>query len=1373
MVNEGEHNLQEAAAQPFQNANAVTSAPTVAIPEFQPNSDEWILYQERLENYFGAYDITTEAKRKVTLLNSIGPKAYKLVRDICSPDTPNTKSYAQLCKILKDYYTQPVIAYKERKDFYSLIKTDGESCVEWMARVKCCASNCDFAEKLTGVVLDKFVTGQSGRIFERLCEENHSTLTLERALELASKYEAQKITSQSVNAISKYSTKKQQKKPDESSRSATSHNAKPKQNKKVKCSHCGYSNHQSDQCKFKDATCVRCNKTGHIATVCKQSKSINCVDTERETTALQYSDAIFNIYSEEINTSPIFADVQVNGIQHKFMLDTGAGISAIPNHLYVSKFKNLKLEKSFAKIFDYSSNQIKVIGSLNPNVKFMDKTLPLRIIVVESQGPPILGRDFIRKFEIDSFKVNLISTLTLKDLLHKFKTLFDGQLGKFKYHKIHIDIDPLSKPIFCKPRQIPFAFRDRVDILLDEYIQSDLITKIETSEWGTPLVPVLKSDGGIRICADYKVTINKHLKPNLHPLPRIEDIFNSLQGGVTFTKLDMPNAFNQFELDEESRKLVVWSTQRGVFTVNRLPFGIKPATGIFQSEMEKLLQGIPGVVNFVDDIVVTGPNQEAHLANLFQVFKRLSDAGLKLRMDKCVFFQKEITFLGHRLNGNGLSKTIERVEAITEAPVPKNVTEVRAFTGLINYYGKFIKGLAHLLSPIYRLLEKGQTFNWNSNCQKSFDSVKNEILKDVVLTHFNPKLPIILVCDASQYGIGAVLSHKFPNGDERPIAFCSRTLTKAEINYGVIEKEALAIVFAVRKFFQYLIGFHFTLQTDHKPLLGLFGEATGLPQMAASRIQRWAIFLSAFNYTLQYVKGENNVADTFSRLPIPNNSIEPVEKNYINYISDRGIEIDHKRIKFETARDPVLSKVYIAIQNGTLTSLNEEVYKPFVKREKELSIEQGAIMWGYRIVIPFKLHEIMLDSLHSSHMGIVKCKSLARSYFWFPGIDAKIEVLIKSCKACLSVRSDPPKAQLIPWTSAGQTWSRVHTDFAGPMDGNYYFIITDSYSKWVEVFKTKTITAEFTVSKLREVFTRFGLVDTIVSDNGTQFTSQHFKEFVTINGIKHITIPVCHPATNGAAENAVRSFKNGLKSAIYHASNTNQTKDLDTLILRYVFDYRITPHSTTGISPAKLMFGRELRSRFDLLRPQTVDSKIQKVQNRQTENYSGSRDAMFDVGDKVNIKDTSVNNNRWLPAIIEEVRGPRSYTCKILGGRSVHRHLNQIIKRTEPNDNSIQNTTVPTNIVSINTPKIKRNINTNNDIVKHISEPLNVSDDEDEFFDAVPNPIDKDTDNLTLDQNQIDLDLRPLFEQCNQTKVNDNVHVRPKRTIKKPEKLNL
>lgn len=281
-------------------------------------------------------------------------------------------------------------------------------------------------------------------------------------------------------------------------------------------------------------------------------------------------------------------------------------------------------------------------------------------------------------------------------------------MGKFKYAKVVLEVSDSEnvRPVFFKPRQVPYAFRSKVEEVLNRLEELGVISPVESSDWGTPLVPVLKSDGGIRICADYKVTINKHLSDNQQPLPRIEDIFNALQGGCSFTKLDLVSAYNQLELDEPSRKLVAWITHRGVFLVNRLPFGVKPATDIFQRELERVLIGIPGVVNFLDDIVVTMTSESDHISNLQKVFTRLSDAGFKLNRQKFVFFQQEIKFLGHRINKDGLSKTNERVAAVVDTPQPKNVSEVTAFAGLINYYGRFIQNLAQKMCLIYRLLQK-------------------------------------------------------------------------------------------------------------------------------------------------------------------------------------------------------------------------------------------------------------------------------------------------------------------------------------------------------------------------------------------------------------------------------------------------------------------------------------------------------------------------------------------------------------------------------------------------------------------------------------------------------------------------------------------
>lgn len=1258
-------NAQQGAVQ--QMAFAASATP---MAEFDPSKDVWLLYKERLDNYFLVCAVEDNNRKKAFLINCIGAKPYKLIRDLCTPEAPASKSYDELCAIMDKHYTPPVIAYKERKRFYSAQKSAEESLGDFLARLKHLASACEFQNQIEAIVLDKFVVSLDGRLFDRVCEEDHKTLTLTRALELSSKWEIQKqaksgdvnaIRSGSFGARGNYSGKQshQKQQPSGNFRGGSDNSAETR----VRCKHCGYKNHASEQCKFRHSTCHSCNKTGHLATVCKQRK-VNQVSTQDDDA--DDSEKIYGIQQAVGSDSNMRIKVKVDNIFQEFLLDSGASISAIPAHIFNSKFCKHSLSHSDIKINAYSGHEIKIVGQFEPQIKFNEKSHKLKLLVLNSTGPSILGRDFMHTFGISFAEINHIDAdATLDDLLSKHSAIFETGLGKLKYTKISLRLDSDVEPIFMKPRQVPYAFREQVEQELDRLESLGVITPVETSDWGTPLVPVLKADGGIRICADYKVTLNRFLSDNKHPLPRVEDIFNALQGGCSFTKLDLVSAYNQLELDESSKKLAAWSTHRGVYLVNRLPFGVKPATGIFQGELEKLLLGIPGVVNFVDDIVVTGKDEKEHISNLNKVFSRLSDAGLKLNSEKCVFFQSEIKFLGHKISKDGLTKTNERVAAIVDTPQPKNITEVRAFAGLINYYGRFINNLAQKMCPIYKLLQKDVNFVWDKECNDRFVEIKKDIVKNVVLSHFNPKMKIVLTCDASSYGIGAVLSHILPSGEERPVAFCSRTLTTAEKNYSVIDKEALAIIFACKKFYHYLIGHKFILRTDHKPLIRLFGENSGIPTMAASRIQRWASFLAAFDYSIEYAKGCDNNADAFSRLPLPSvDSDAPEEKNYLNFILDSGHLIDHAAIKKETARDPCLSKVYLAVQSGNFSILKEDEHKPFINRSSELSTEFGVVMWGYRAIIPTKLRQKVLKSIHASHFGIVKCKSIARSFAWWPGIDKELEELIKSCEPCLSVRPDPPKASLIPWEIPGKVWSRIHIDFAGPLKKHYYLIITDAYSKWPEIFRTGEITSQFTINKLREVFARFGLPETIVSDNGTQFTSSNFQKFVQMNKIEHITSAPGHPATNGAAENAVKSFKSGFKSAIADGDISN----VDIIIQRYLFDYRTTEHCSTGESPAKIMFGRSLRTRFTLCQPPTVEKNISKALNKQVGHFKGNRELTFEIGELVSIRDLRDPNpktKKWIPAVVKEILGPRTYVCQEKDGHVLHhRHLNQIHKRT-------------------------------------------------------------------------------------------------------------
>ena len=294
-------------------------------------------------------------------------------------------------------------------------------------------------------------------------------------------------------------------------------------------------------------------------------------------------------------------------------------------------------------------------------------------------------------------------------------------------------------------------------------------------------------------------------------------------GGNKFTKLDMSQAYQQLELEESSKKFTTINTHKGLYQYNRLPFGASSAPGIFQRTMENLLQGIPDVVVRIDDILVSGKDELNHLANLEKVLSRLSSAGLRLRLDKYLFMQSSVTYCGYVIIGNGIQPMAAKVKAIKNAPEPKDVIQLQAFLGLLNYHHRFSTDVATVLEPLHQLLRKGSKWAWLEQ-QTAFEEAKELLQSTDLLVHFDSEKELVLATDASDYGVGAVLSHKMKNGTERPIGYVSRSLQEAARKYSTLEKEALAIIFGVKKFHQFLYGHRFIIKTDHKPLEGLLNE---------------------------------------------------------------------------------------------------------------------------------------------------------------------------------------------------------------------------------------------------------------------------------------------------------------------------------------------------------------------------------------------------------------------------------------------------------------------------------------------------------------------------------------------------------------------
>lgn len=1328
----------------------VMSTPIVGyLREFDPNTSEWSLFKPRLDNYFQANAISDKDRMRAVLLNLLSEEAYKLLFNLCLPKNPESKSYEDLLKILSAYFQDEESVFVSRYKFYTARKSVAESPKEFAARLRSLASMCQFSEENLKLVLkDMFIIGYNkGSVQDRLFEESIN-VTFSEAVHIAnSRLSTQKVEPHDFKTEPNiYHMKGKEASPTyfgksryrprqiSSQRQTTVGKSSSVIAAPARCTVCGRRNHSRDKCYYRNLSCDVCHVQGHLAPMCNRKNTKNSYRKHRniqhflESNSLEenngavskeiYSeDTLFilneegksnictenevkmytvndkipekNTVSSEKNTA-LYLSVLFDKVLVKCQLDTGSSITCISDSFYYKMFSHLKLKSSNKILTVYNGGKIKPAGFFECNIKYMNVNKKISVHVIKNGGPPILGRDFFQNYRLEVSEINYVQEgNSFKLALDvKFPKLFSPGLGKFNKGELTLRLkDNSVTPKFFRPRPLPFSMRDKIEDELNRLIKENIVYPVDFSNWAAPIVPVIKPNNTIRICGDFKF-LNQHLEIDQYPLPRIEDLFSKLQGEKIYSKIDLSQAYQQVCLDKKSQELVTISTHKGLFRYTRLPYGVASAPSKFQKIMDALLQDMDGVICFLDDILVSGKDMQEHLNRLEKVLSRLEKSGFKLALNKCDFFKREVTYLGHRIDENGVHTCSHITSAIKNAPVPQNVTQLKSFIGLCMFYTKFAPNLSMMLHPLFNLLKSNTRWVWSNECQTAFDKVKDLLMSAKVLVHYNSTYPVYLNTDSSSYGVGAVISHEMPDGSQRPIAYASRTLSSAEKKYPQHEKEALSIIFGLKKFNQYLYGRHFHLVTDSKPLVSIFNPNKGIPQYSANRLKRWAVMLSNYDYDIKYVKSKENVADCFSRLPLEvsnDSDFAEGEFSYIHFFHHNNLPINFDLLKQHLEKDSTIQTVVKFVKNGWPKKIIDSQVRQYFNFKNQLTIEDNCLMWNDRIVIPSTLRQNVLEKLHQTHLGIVKMKSLSRGYFWWPGLGNDIENFIKTCSACTQLHNNPPRVKVCLWKWPGKPWERIHIDFLGPFRSKYYLVVIDSHSKWLEVFTLKSITAEKTIVCLKSLFARFGLPDLVVSDNGRQFCSSDFQVFLQSNGIKHMTTAPYHPMSNGAAENSVKTVKTALKKFLLSEHNC----DINSALCDFLFAYRSAPHLTTGVTPAKLMLGRNLKIPFDLLRPvnDKIKMHVEKRQNSQVKHFKGNRELSPLVGDSVLVRDFRKPNSRiFIKGIVRNILGQCMYNVYIPELQCVwKRHSNQVVKRTEPKG-------IPTADQEISYERPKRNV---------------------------------------------------------------------------------
>ena len=1188
--------------------------PTFREFELQPRDTaptRFEKYVKRLNNMFTAMGITHASRKKAMLLHYVGEETCDVFETLTVPEpTDESDEYRTAVNAFADYFEPQKCVDHHVYIFRQESQKSGENITEFYTRLQLLARKCEFANTDLEIKRQIIQGTSSVRLRRKAIEQNLSLeglLKAARSMETADERTSE-IDKQQSHALGRHNNKTRDDREENS-------NGPPKIGyRNTKCGLCGGSYPHRGMCPAQGKKCMSCGKLNHFAKVCR-SKSINrskssrtrkhlkgkhCArlvdskgpsDGETLTSASAEGDSseeyTFTTGAQEPQTAKPIFQVKIMDTPIRIMADSGATVNILSKKDFDGLKEKPQLLKTNVKVYPYmSSKPLNLYSKLRVNVTSDHRSSEETFYVAEGSSGSILSW-------MTSQKLNLIKAVNTVEQLHAnlpsdvpeflkdFPRLLNG-MGEYKGEPVRIHIDESVRPVAQPHRRIPFHVRKQVEDKLRQLENEDIIERAEgPTPWVSPIVVVPKPSkpNEIRICVDMR-SLNQAIIRERHVIPTIDDVVSDLNGCKVFSKIDLNQGYHQIPLHSDSRQFTTFSTHLGLFRYKRLNFGLSCAAEVFQKKVSDILNGIPCVKNISDDIYVGGTDKDTHDSHLKQVFHRLHENGLTINLPKCQFRVPTMLFFGHVFSEKGMSPDPKKVEALQNIAPPINASEVRSLLSSAAFCSRFIKDFALITRPLRQLTCDGTRWQWTQEEQLSFERLKEALSTKTTLGYFDPKKPTSIFVDGSPIGLGAVLTQEEESSKEvTPLHYASCPLTPTQARYPQIDREALSIYWAVKRFHLFVYGKEFKVITDHKPLVSLFNNPSSKP---SARIERWLLELQQYCFTVEYRPGASSPADYASRHPVgdpESHSYDVESEEHISFVARNATPkaVTLSEIESATAEDSMLQAVMSAVRSGCWHKASPNISLSELSRyeqvKEQLTCRDTVLLKSDRLVIPATLQERIVDIAHEGHLGIVKTKALLREKVWFPCMDKMVETKVKACLPCQVVTPvytrEPLQMSVLP----DNPFDQVSVDFAH-VDGQTLLLVVDDYSRFPFVEPVSSTSASAVIPKLDQLFSTFGAPRVVKSDNGPPFNGEEFAKFACVLGFKHRKVTPLWPRANGEVERFVKTLKKCIKAA--KVEGRNWRKELQA-ILR---NYRTTPHATTGVAPAVLLLKRPVRNKL-------------------------------------------------------------------------------------------------------------------------------------------------------------------------------------------------